>query len=188
MDLYGQGFNPEKVLDDDEETYFWAIAPKERDTFEVTWRASHDLRLGKWFSKIAAYSGAVDRPGDRLIKGSLWVQQWIQSKEDTSYHLKWEKVAIFADGKAESEGGVLLEGPVVTVKVECTEYQVQWMALREITAEPGTPRPHPELADLPTPKPHARHGHYHGEKSRPGEREWPRPWTNNWEAAPPVKH
>merc|ERR1719296_3974 len=161
MDLYGEGFAPVRAVDDDEETYFWAIAPKEHDTFEVSWLNNRDpnLRLGKWFRKLSARTGAIDRPGDRLLKGGLWVQQWKLSPDDKTYHAGWVRVASFEDGRASAEGGELLEGPVVAVRIMCEEYQVQWMSLVDILAEPGEPKAHPTAKELPQPKTRHRREH-----------------------------
>jgi len=200
IDLYAEAFSPERALDDDEESYFWGIAPKQGDHFEVTFMGTNrQSALGKWFRRVTASTGAKDRPGDRLEKGKLQVVQWLPvgvpdegsadplpgpEEESTSkaaanlpqYKLTARTLAHFLDGIAVAEGHELAEGPVVSVRIVCEEFQTKWMALTEITAEEGQPLEHPTLQDLPAPNPprsqhrgpRGRHGqHPSGSGHRP---------------------
>uniref|UniRef100_A0A7S2Q3M3 beta-N-acetylhexosaminidase n=1 Tax=Zooxanthella nutricula TaxID=1333877 RepID=A0A7S2Q3M3_9DINO len=173
MDSYSPEFSPAQALDDDDESYFWAIAPKRGDSFEVGWRQSAKSQtgdvLGKWFKRLVASSGAVDRPGDQLEEGELWVKQWLPSAQDSGYEAKWSKVAQFQDGSAIAQGEALEQGPVVGVRILCTASQTKWFALREITATPGTARPHPAVDELP--EPHHAHG-----RSPHGSKYWNEGW------------
>lgn len=149
MDSYAVGFSPEKAVDGDEDSYFWAVAPKANDQIEVSWLQT-PARLGRWFRRIVASTGAADRPGDRLDNGELWAAQWLSRGNGTGpYNLEWVQLATFNEGSASAEGPSLAKGPVAVVRVVCTVAQTKWMALREITAEEGTAQPHPTVSDLP---------------------------------------
>merc|ERR1712151_330361 len=54
----------------------------------------------------------------------------------------------FVDGIAVGEGPELSDSPTVAVRISVTEWQTKWMALREITAEEGTPQLHPTREEL----------------------------------------
>jgi len=158
IDLYADAFSPERAVDDDEESYFWGIAPKNQDFFEVSFIGRHGKLIGaKWLRRVAASTGAKDRPGDRLDNGILQVVQWLPVSEPAKgpnegdllkYKAKIRTVAHFQDGAAVAEGEELMEGPIVAVKIVCTEYQTKWMALTEITAEEGQPKVHPTLQEI----------------------------------------
>jgi len=153
MEVYALAFRPDRALDGDEESYFWAVAPKSGDKFLVSWLTqSRDpaLRLGKWFIRLSAKTGAADRPGDQLDNGDLAVAQWLPSSDNASkYELAWQRVGRFQGGSATADPSILEQGPVAAVQITCTVAQTKWMSLVEIFAEEGPGRPVPSLSDLP---------------------------------------
>eukprot|EP00930_Biecheleria_cincta_P018895 TRINITY_DN14576_c0_g1_i1.p1 TRINITY_DN14576_c0_g1~~TRINITY_DN14576_c0_g1_i1.p1 ORF type:complete len:1012 (+),score=156.79 TRINITY_DN14576_c0_g1_i1:83-3118(+) len=155
IDAFAQQFGPERVLDDEEETYFWGISPKNGDFFEVAFisgRTSHKYALGKWFTRIKVFTGSKDRPGDQLDQGVLKIGQWVnKSGKDNAqgYTLRWSTAASFVKGGCELQDGILLDGPTAVIKIVSTSNQMKWMALPEIETVLLEASPaHPSEADI----------------------------------------
>lgn len=152
LEHFSQSFSLDRALDDDEETYFWAISPKEGDFVEVQFsNRRNEQSLGRWLQRLEVHSGAQDRPEDRLERGVLRILQWlpVMGKTPASYAMHWKVVGTFNKGVATANVTELMMGPVVSLRVTATETQMKWMAIREITAEEGATQPHPTLEELP---------------------------------------
>lgn len=154
IDLYDAAYAPERALDGDEESYFWGIAPKFQDFFEVSWVGTHRSKDAgtehtegaRWFRRIIAKTGAPDRPGDQLDAGNILVHQYVN--EGSQWRLKWVDVGSFSEGNCVAEGPEIAEGPIVGVKILVSRAQTKWMALTELTAEASDPKDHPTKEEM----------------------------------------
>eukprot|EP00931_Biecheleriopsis_adriatica_P003975 TRINITY_DN105715_c0_g1_i1.p1 TRINITY_DN105715_c0_g1~~TRINITY_DN105715_c0_g1_i1.p1 ORF type:complete len:1063 (+),score=236.81 TRINITY_DN105715_c0_g1_i1:23-3211(+) len=154
LDSFAKEFGPERALDEEEETYFWAISPKSGDYFEVTLE-DHKGRpgYGKWLKHIRVQTGSKDRPGDQLESAALKVAQWVKASKETSesaYQLRWKTVGKFSKGVSEAEGEeLLLQGPTAVIRIVATASQMKWMAMPEITVEEAEEHPeHPSVEEI----------------------------------------
>eukprot|EP00746_Dinoflagellata_sp_MGD_P009834 gnl/MRDRNA2_/MRDRNA2_120115_c0_seq1.p1 gnl/MRDRNA2_/MRDRNA2_120115_c0~~gnl/MRDRNA2_/MRDRNA2_120115_c0_seq1.p1 ORF type:complete len:576 (-),score=107.50 gnl/MRDRNA2_/MRDRNA2_120115_c0_seq1:162-1889(-) len=152
MQPFGEQYGSDRALDDDQDTYFWAISPNTGDTFDIKFKdppAPSGAQPGRWIKSIKVQTGGKERPGDRLEKGELMAELW--HPVGNSWGLRWVTVAYFNEGEAYSNGGALLDGPVIGIRVRVQVGQTKWCAFREFIVEERPPAPHPTPEDLPDP-------------------------------------
>lgn len=164
LEHFSPSFTLDRALDDDKETYFWAIGPKQDDYIEVQLsNMQNQPSLGRWLQRLEVHSGAQDRPEDRLEHGELRILQWLPVRNTipASYSMQWKIVGRFNKGYTSADTTELSMGPVVSMRIMVTENQMKWMAITEITAEEGTAQPHPTLEDLPAVDRAVHYGSHH---------------------------
>eukprot|EP00746_Dinoflagellata_sp_MGD_P078309 gnl/MRDRNA2_/MRDRNA2_31328_c0_seq1.p1 gnl/MRDRNA2_/MRDRNA2_31328_c0~~gnl/MRDRNA2_/MRDRNA2_31328_c0_seq1.p1 ORF type:complete len:689 (+),score=103.80 gnl/MRDRNA2_/MRDRNA2_31328_c0_seq1:254-2068(+) len=141
MDAFEEAYNKDRALDAEEETYFWSIAPKKDDVFDVWFldKTPTGEPQGRWLTSLAVATGGKERPGDQIDKAELRAVQWVPdplgNSSHGSYMLKWVTLGSFAKGEVAADRSLLAAGPVVGIKIKVLEGQVKWSAWREIYAE-----------------------------------------------------